>query len=104
MSNGRTPITTQRERPGSTWMVLANLGAALVMGIIIGVERQYNQHPAGLRTNALVCVGCRRCSCCCARLVRPTTSPEHIAGQIVTGVGFLGGGVILPRGARPSRA
>ena len=78
------------------WMFLANLGAALVMGIIIGVERQYNQHPAGLRTNALVCVGAA------LFVLLPRlyghNDPEHIAGQIVTGVGFLGGGVILPQG------
>ncbi len=33
---------------------LVNLGAALLMGVVIGLERQYRQHPAGLRTNALV--------------------------------------------------
>jgi putative Mg2+ transporter-C (MgtC) family protein len=34
-----------------------NILASLVMGVAIGVERQYRQHSAGLRTNALVCVG-----------------------------------------------
>ncbi|MGD0899404.1 MAG: MgtC/SapB family protein [Thermoguttaceae bacterium] len=34
-----------------------HIGAALVMGVAIGMERQFRQHPAGLRTNALVCVG-----------------------------------------------
>lgn len=34
-----------------------NVGVALLMGIAIGLERQFRQHPAGLRTNALVCVG-----------------------------------------------
>ena len=36
---------------------IVNVGVALVMGVAIGVERQIHQHPAGLRTNALVCVG-----------------------------------------------
>jgi putative Mg2+ transporter-C (MgtC) family protein len=34
-----------------------NVGVALLMGLAIGLERQFRQHPAGLRTNALVCVG-----------------------------------------------
>src|SRR5947209_2609214 len=34
-----------------------NIGSALLMGMAIGLERQFRQHPAGLRTNALVCMG-----------------------------------------------
>jgi putative Mg2+ transporter-C (MgtC) family protein len=34
-----------------------NIGVAFLMGMAIGIERQLRQHPAGLRTNALVCVG-----------------------------------------------
>jgi putative Mg2+ transporter-C (MgtC) family protein len=34
-----------------------NIGAALVLGVAIGLERQFRQRTAGLRTNALVCVG-----------------------------------------------
>ena len=34
-----------------------NVGVALLLGVAIGLERQWRQHPAGLRTNALVCVG-----------------------------------------------
>ena len=76
---------------------LTNLGAALVLGVVIGVERQYNQHPAGLRTNALVCLG-SALFVLLPHLYGHDVGPEHIAGQIVTGVGFLGGGVILREG------
>jgi putative Mg2+ transporter-C (MgtC) family protein len=76
---------------------LLNLGAALLMGVVIGLERQFNQHPAGLRTNALVCVG-SALFVLLPHLYGHDLGPEHMAGQIVTGVGFLGGGVILREG------
>lgn len=76
---------------------LLNLGAALLMGVVIGLERQYRQHPAGLRTNALVCVGAALFTSL-PRLWGHDLSPDHMAGQVVVGVGFLGGGVILREG------
>ena len=75
---------------------LMNTGAALVMGVAIGSERQFRQHTAGLRTNALVCVG--------AAMFVSLSHMSHesdstrIAAQIVSGIGFLGGGVILREG------
>jgi putative Mg2+ transporter-C (MgtC) family protein len=75
---------------------LFNTGAALAMGVAIGSERQFHQHPAGLRTNALVCVG--------AAMFVSLSRMDHegsstrIAAQIVSGIGFLGGGVILREG------
>lgn len=77
------------------WFSL-NVGAALLMGLAIGLERQFRQHPAGLRTNALVSVG--------AALFVSLSHLMHddagtrIASYIVSGVGFLGGGVILREG------
>jgi len=67
------------------------------MGAIIGLERQYRQHPAGLRTNALVCVG-SALFVSLSLLMDNESSPTRIAGQIVSGIGFLGGGVILREG------
>ena len=74
-----------------------NTGTALLLGMAIGLERQYRQHTAGLRTNTLVCLGA-------ALFVSlPTflpgeSSPTRIAAQVVSGIGFLGGGVILREG------
>jgi putative Mg2+ transporter-C (MgtC) family protein len=76
---------------------LLNTLASLVMGVAIGLERQYRQHPAGLRTNALVCVGAAL-FVSLSRLVVPEGSPTRIAAQVVSGIGFLGGGVILREG------
>jgi putative Mg2+ transporter-C (MgtC) family protein len=67
------------------------------MGLVVGVERQFHHHPAGLRTNTLVCVGAAL-FVALAELTGTPAGPSHMAGYIVTGVGFLGGGVILREG------
>jgi putative Mg2+ transporter-C (MgtC) family protein len=74
-----------------------NVGAALLLGVAIGLERQFRQHPAGLRTNALVCVGAAL-FVSLSGLMGDTSSPTRIASYIVSGIGFLGGGVILREG------
>ena len=70
---------------------------AVVLGAAIGFERQYRQHPAGLRTNALVCLGAAL-YVLLSRLWIGESSPTRIAAQVVSGIGFLGGGVILREG------
>lgn len=74
-----------------------NVLVALVMGVAIGLERQFRQHPAGLRTNALVCVGASL-FVSLSHLMDDSASPTRIASYIVSGIGFLGGGVILRDG------
>lgn len=75
----------------------ARVCLSLFCGLAIGLERQWRQHPAGLRTNALISLGaCLFASL--ASLVENESSPTRVAGQIVTGVGFLAGGVILRDG------
>jgi putative Mg2+ transporter-C (MgtC) family protein len=74
-----------------------NVALALLFGTLIGVERQVRQHPAGLRTNALVSVGAAM-FVSLAQLMDDKNSPTRIASYIVSGVGFLGGGVILKEG------
>jgi putative Mg2+ transporter-C (MgtC) family protein len=70
---------------------------ALALGSVIGLERQVRQHPAGLRTNALVCLGAAL-FVSVSRLAGDTGSPTRVASYVVSGVGFLGGGVILREG------
>jgi len=74
-----------------------NIAAALIMGVVIGLERQWRQHTAGLRTNALVALGAAM-FVSLSRLMDDTGSPTRIASYIVSGLGFLGGGVILRDG------
>ena len=73
------------------------IGVALLLGGLIGLERQFRQHPAGLRTNALVAVGAAL-FVSLTHLMGDPSSPTRIASYIVSGVGFLGGGVILREG------
>ncbi len=79
------------------WTFLGNTLAALVMGILIGFERQWRQHNAGLRTNALVALG-SALFVGLSILIDREASPTRIAAQGVSGWGFLGGGVILRGG------
>ncbi len=75
--------------------VVIRILASLAMGLAIGIERQLGQHPAGVRTNSLVCLGSALFVTLSSIDKSDTT---RIAGQVVTGIGFLGGGVILREG------
>ena len=72
------------------------LGLALLLGAAIGFERQWNQKMAGLRTNALVALG--SCGFVLFGVLLGQGNRTQIAGKIVTGIGFLGAGVILREG------
>jgi putative Mg2+ transporter-C (MgtC) family protein len=71
------------------------LGAALLLGACVGLERQWRQRMAGTRTNALVSAGASA-FVMCAFIVRDTSRSEaQIVSYVVSGVGFLGAGVIF---------
>ena len=72
------------------------LGLALLLGSAIGFERQWHQKMAGLRTNALVALGAPGFVVFSALVGQG--DPTRVAAQIVTGIGFLGAGVILREG------
>jgi putative Mg2+ transporter-C (MgtC) family protein len=76
---------------------VVRLFAGLVLGLVIGLERQWRHRPAGLRTNALVCIGATLFVALSIGM-EDDTSPTRVASQIVTGVGFLGAGVIIREG------
>jgi putative Mg2+ transporter-C (MgtC) family protein len=88
--------TREGHVPPISWSFVADVGAALLLGLVIGVERQWRQHPAGLRTNALVALGAALFVGLSSLVGEENRS--RIAGQVVTGLGFLGGGVILREG------
>lgn len=70
---------------------------AVLFGGAIGLERQWRQRGAGLRTNALVSTGASAFVTLSA-LMPGDNSPTRIAAQVVSGIGFLGAGVILREG------
>ncbi|CAN7459303.1 MgtC/SapB family protein [Brucella pseudogrignonensis] len=71
--------------------------AAFIFGTMIGAERQYRQRTAGLRTNALVALGAAAFVDLAARLAGSAEALRVIA-YVVSGVGFLGAGVIMKEG------
>lgn len=75
---------------------ISNLLAAMLLGSLIGAERQWRQRMAGLRTNALVATGAA--VFILSSMSTSPDSPGRIAAQIVSGIGFLGAGVIMREG------
>jgi putative Mg2+ transporter-C (MgtC) family protein len=78
---------------------LISLLLAAVLGFAIGIERKFRAKEAGIRTHTIVCFGA-----CLMMLISiygfgegADTDPARIAEQIVAGVGFFGGGVIVFR-------
>lgn len=87
--------------------LMLQIGLATVLGGAIGLERELGGKPAGLRTNILICVGSVLYTHLSIAMLSAIgggggtgTDPTRVAGQIVTGVGFIGAGTILhARGA-----
>ncbi|MCX8997393.1 MgtC/SapB family protein [Rhizobiaceae bacterium BDR2-2] len=83
--------------------------ASLLTGILIGAEREWYGKPAGLRTHALVCLASCLLTLAAARQVEWTmhlvegtqivSDPTRMAHGVLTGIGFLGAGVIFREGA-----
>src|SRR3954471_22303905 len=90
-----------------TFVVITRIAAALLVGALIGFERSFHGRPAGFRTHSLVCIAS-------ALLMLVTvyqsewmtsvpldairTDPTRMAQGIMTGIGFLGAGVIFKEG------
>jgi putative Mg2+ transporter-C (MgtC) family protein len=78
---------------------LTKLLLSLVLGGLIGWERELYDKPAGFRTNTLICVGATLFTIFSLRIgTIPATDSARIAAQIVSGIGFLGAGAIIRRG------
>lgn len=85
--------------------VFKRIVISLIAGILIGLEREWSDKPAGIRTYALVCEGSALfmiMSLLLAEQVQGqngTYDPSRIASTVVQGIGFLAGGVIFTRGS-----
>lgn len=83
--------------------ILLRMAVSLAVGLIIGFERSYRQKPVGIRTYSLVCIGSTLFMIVSAYglqtapldAVTRIMDPGRVAAQIVTGIGFLGAGIIL---------
>lgn len=80
----------------STWavdpQVVAKLLIAVALGGLIGIEREMSHRPAGLRTHMLVALGAAIFG---IMSILFNLSPDRIASNVVTGIGFLGAGSII---------
>ncbi|MBS1962527.1 MAG: MgtC/SapB family protein [Bdellovibrionales bacterium] len=74
---------------------------AVACGGIVGLERELKSKPAGLKTNILICLGSAMFTTCSVLISNANGpggfagDPSRVAAQIVSGIGFLGGGVII---------
>ncbi len=76
------------------------LATATLCGAIVGIERQLRNKAIGIRTSILICLATQVFVRLSTGLATPDViaDPTRVLGQVVTGVGFLGAGVILSRG------
>lgn len=87
------------------YIVLMRIALSIGIGLVIGIEREYKNRPAGMRTHVLVCMGACTVSlmeCMFADAmhassdgVQATYNFGRLAAQVITGVGFLGAGTIF---------
>jgi putative Mg2+ transporter-C (MgtC) family protein len=78
------------------WFTLPKILIATVCGAIVGYEREKKNKVAGIRTNILICVGSSIFTIASILLAQVNNAdPSRILSTIVTGIGFLGGGVIM---------
>ncbi|MBF6327995.1 MgtC/SapB family protein [Nocardia transvalensis] len=83
----------------TTVEMLVRLAAGVGCGVVIGLERQYRARMAGLRTNTLVATGATLFVLLSAHGFHGAVAdPTRVAAQIVSGIGFLGAGVIMREG------
>jgi len=87
------------------WEICLRLLCAMIVGMVIGTEREYTNRPAGMRTHILVALGA------CAVMITGqliflqykalggNPDPSRLSAQVITGVGFLGAGTILREGS-----
>src|ERR671939_1723108 len=79
--------------------ILLRLAVAAALGGAIGIEREFRERGAGLRTHLVVCVGSALFTLVSAyAFTGPHVDPTRIAAQIVSGIGFLGAGAIIRQG------
>jgi putative Mg2+ transporter-C (MgtC) family protein len=83
--------------PLGDWEMTERLLLAALIGALLGIEREWRQKTAGLRTNVLIAVGTTTFTLMSIEFANgvPAADPGRLAAQILTGVGFLGAGAIM---------
>ena len=97
-------IETYLNTDPGIWEVCLRLACAMLVGLVIGTEREYTHRPAGMRTHILVALGACAVSVTGELLFHhysalgATPDPARLSAQVITGVGFLGAGTIMREG------
>lgn len=81
---------------------LTRLVVAAILGGLIGLEREFNHRPTGLRTNLFICFGAALFTVLSTALAGVPSDAARIAAQIIPGIGFIGAGSILHTRGLPS--
>ncbi len=94
------PTSPQLSQLLPTWEVVVRLGASVLVGGIIGLNREIRHKSAGLRTQALVSLGSATATLVVSELAAvgdtfDTSAVSRVMQGVLTGIGFLGAGVIL---------
>ena len=81
-------------------VALTRLAVSFLLGGLIGIERYVHKHPAGVRTFMLICLGSTLATLasiwiCQTNMNLINGDPGRIAAQVLTGIGFIGAGLIL---------
>ena len=104
-----SPLSTaflMKAQPLSNLEIMLRVLVALVIGCAIGIEREYKNRPAGLRTHVLVCIGAATIALLECLLWMPITAAPvaaegvslslgRLSAQVISGIGFLGAGTIF---------
>ena len=94
-----TRLRSSGRRCSTQFDALGRLLLAAVLGAVLGAERELRQRAAGFRTNTLIAVGSAAFTLVSIHMAEMDGGdPTRIPSQIVTGIGFLGGGAILRGG------
>ncbi len=86
---------------GGVWKLILRLFVAVLCGVAVGFERKTRSKEAGIRTHAIVCMAAALfmilSKYCSIDMPNADTDASRIASQVVTGIGFLGAGIIIYR-------
>ena len=80
------------------WEILLRLVAAVAIGCVIGIEREYKRRPAGFRTHILICLGATMTTITSQYLyleMNMYTDLARLGAQVIAGIGFIGAGTII---------
>jgi putative Mg2+ transporter-C (MgtC) family protein len=78
---------------------IIKIAVAFALGALLGIEREYKKKPAGFRTMIMITVGAALFTTLSSHIAG---NPDRIAANIITGIGFIGAGVIFKEGVKVS--